>query len=144
MAFAETHRIWSKWTNLDCLPSGTARTLLCLFLSPEKFLVEQAGDRQSRQERRGGFAKTLKQRDRLFLLSSEEIVRRQYQKHEDSDVTSEILARTPHCRRGHWRQLRHEKFSAEKREKPIWINACWVGSDEWQEGQVRYKVRLDL
>lgn len=34
-----------------------------------------------------------------------------------------------HERKGHWREYKHEKFSEELREHPIWIPAHWVGHD---------------
>lgn len=32
-------------------------------------------------------------------------------------------------RRGHWREYKHERFSPEMREHPIWIPAHWVGHE---------------
>lgn len=116
---------------------------LISFNLPNHFVVENARPDQIAQgdkSERKGYHRQLHQRVRYLCLPTQVIHRRQ---HPAASV-GEILARAPHCRRGHWRQLRHERYSAEKREKPQWIKACWVGSEEWQEGQVRYKVRLDL
>lgn len=60
--------------------------------------------------------------------------------------TKEVAADAPkrqlsvrYDRRGHWREYKHEKFSPELREHPIWIPAHWVG-DEGLPLVQRHKV----
>ena len=43
----------------------------------------------------------------------------------------------PHGRRGHWRQLQHERF---KEPRAVWVAPAWVGPRDWTSAGQRYRV----
>jgi hypothetical protein len=48
----------------------------------------------------------------------------------------------PHTRRGHWRELRAERYEREADGAPrkLWIKPAWVGASEWTSEGARYRV----
>lgn len=46
----------------------------------------------------------------------------------------------PHQRRGHWRQLRAERYKEKRR---LWVRPVWVGEGEWENGGQIYRVIVD-
>lgn len=60
------------------------------------------------------------------------------------DRSAEGIKRAAHARRRHWRTLRAERFKEEKRGTRVCVRECWVGPRERVDGDVRYKVCLDL
>jgi hypothetical protein len=47
---------------------------------------------------------------------------------------------SPHQRRGHWRQLRAERFRVKAR---VWVRPSWVGPTTWETGGQVYRVLAD-
>jgi hypothetical protein len=60
------------------------------------------------------------------------------------DKTAEGVKCAAHARRRHWRTLRSERFSPERRGTRVCVRECWVGQTERTDGGIRYRVRLDL
>ena len=50
---------------------------------------------------------------------------------------AEVAALRPHGRRGHWRELRHERF---KEHRQVWVAPAWVGARDWTSEGQRYRV----
>jgi hypothetical protein len=48
----------------------------------------------------------------------------------------------PHTRRGHWRELRADRYEREVDGAPrkLWIKPAWVGASEWTSEGARYRV----
>lgn len=60
------------------------------------------------------------------------IDKRSIKRNPTNEVEPEVGARqlsVRYDRRGHWREYKHERFSPEMREHPIWIPAHWVGHE---------------
>lgn len=43
----------------------------------------------------------------------------------------------PHQRRGHWRQLRSDRY---KEKKAVWVKGSWIGDTEWTYNGREYRV----
>jgi hypothetical protein len=49
----------------------------------------------------------------------------------------------PHTRRGHWRELRAERFRRDQQTGDaarVWVKPAWIGDMEWTAAGARYKV----
>lgn len=60
------------------------------------------------------------------------IDKRSVERNPTNEAMPEVGARqlsVRYDRRGHWREYKHERFSPEMREHPIWIPAHWVGHE---------------
>jgi hypothetical protein len=65
---------------------------------------------------------------------------REYQREARDDQGGTHASPVGHWRRGHWRTLRAERYSAEKRGTRLRIKPMWVGPTEWLHEGARYRV----
>jgi len=45
----------------------------------------------------------------------------------------------PHGRRGHWRELRADRYG-ERRGQRVWVRPAWIGPEQWEAEGQRYRV----
>lgn len=108
--------------------------------SPANIIVERVEAVTEMLRRKDGKGRPkVRQRVRLLVLpraKAYELV--------SGDKTALGAQRAAHARRRHWRMLRSPRYREEKRGTRICVRECWVGPTERVEGNVRYRVRLDI
>lgn len=76
---------------------------------------------------------------RYILLDPQRVA--EYRPAEAGASAGHHAAPRPHQRRGHWRELRHERYHVEPgQQRRVWVKQAWIGASEWTHEGQRYRV----
>lgn len=111
----------------------------------DEYLVEvtpQLTEKQRKQAQRYGEGSKPWTRDDLpYFILIDPNRAREYGRKESEQGGSHASPR-PHSRRGHWRELRAERYEREMdgSARRVWIKPVWIGAMEWVDQGQSYKV----
>lgn len=111
--------------------------------SPDRFVVE-ASPLKKKERRKQSKITRSNERPKFKLLTVTEITNNLGMSGSSSGAAGTCSPKSGHPRRRHYRTLKSERFSEEKRREPLIIPATWVGPSEVVIENKRYKVRLDV
>jgi hypothetical protein len=124
------------WLEIIC-----AICCLLTVCEPSTFVVEETPLSFKEREPKPGKVIRSPYRPHYIVLKPGEIKKRYL--YDERDEATGLIPRAPHERRGHFRRLTSERFTA-KRGHVIWIKPCWAGKTEGVRGKNKYRVLLDV